>query len=111
MADDNANGYGIAQWGGVRKKGLIQYAKDHGLDPSSQAANYGFLKQELKGEDKYCIDALKGKGLDGATKSFCTDFEKASDPQMGSRIALARQLSNAARSVRHAGRHDLARRL
>jgi len=92
MADDNGNGYGIAQWGGVRKKGLIEYAKKNGLDPSSQAANYGFLKQELSGPYQSSIAAVKGKNVNAAAEAFCRVFEQASDPQMGSRLSIAKQL-------------------
>ena len=93
MADDNANGYGIAQWGGVRKQGLIAYAEANKLDPSSQAANYGYLKQELSGEYKGAIDAVKGTNdVAGATAAFCNSFEKPSDPQMASRVEYAMKL-------------------
>lgn len=93
MADDNGNGYGIAQWGGVRKQGLIDFAKANKLDPSSQAANYGYLKQELQGEYKGAIDAVKGTNdVAGATAAFCNSFEKPSDPQMASRLEYAMKL-------------------
>jgi hypothetical protein len=93
MADDNGNGYGIAQWGGVRKQGLIDFANANKLDPSSQAANYGYLKQELQGEYKGAIDAVKGTNdVAGATAAFCNSFEKPSDPQMASRVEYAMKL-------------------
>lgn len=93
MADDNGNGYGIAQWGGVRKQGLIDFAHANKLDPSSQAANYGYLKQELQGEYKGAIDAVKGTNdVAGATAAFCNSFEKPSDPQMASRLEYAMKL-------------------
>lgn len=93
MADDNGNGYGIAQWGGVRKQGLIDYARANHLDPSSQAANYGYLKQELQGDYKGAIDAVKGTNdVAGATAAFCNSFEKPSDPQMASRLEYAMKL-------------------
>jgi Phage tail lysozyme len=94
MNDDNANGYGIAQWGGSRKEALIAFAKENGLDPSSQAANYGFLKQELSGEYKGAIDAVKNTdSSQDATQAFCKAFEKPSDPQMELRLQIARELS------------------
>lgn len=87
-ADDNANGYGIAQWGGTRKQGLEQYASSHGLDPSSQAANYGYLKQELSGPYSSAIDAVKGtSSAQDATSAFMNAFEKPSDPELSSRLA------------------------
>ncbi|MDH6146237.1 MULTISPECIES: phage tail tip lysozyme [Paraburkholderia] len=88
MADDNANGYGIAQWGGSRKQGLIDYAQQHGLDPSSQAANYGYLKQELETTQSGAIAAVKGTTTaEQATEAFCNAFEKPSDPEMASRLS------------------------
>lgn len=88
MADDNANGYGIAQWGGTRKQGLLDYAKQNGLDPSSQAANYGYLKQELETSQSGAIAAVKGTSTaQDATQAFCNSFEKPSDPEMASRLA------------------------
>lgn len=87
MADDNGNGYGIAQWGGSRKQGLIDYAHEHGLDPSSQAANYGYLKQELETSESGAISAVKStNSAQAATVAFCDVFEKPSDPEMASRL-------------------------
>ena len=93
-SDINGSGYGIAQWGGARKEGLIEFAQQHGLDPSSQAANYGYLKQELSGEYKSAIDAVKGTSTAAdATLAFCNSFEKPTDPQMNSRLAIVQQLA------------------
>lgn len=90
MADDNGNGYGIAQWGGSRKQGLLDFAASQKppLDPSSQAANYGFLKQELQTSQHGAIDAVKNaKTPQAATQAFSDAFEHPSDPQMASRLA------------------------
>ncbi|MFM0733725.1 phage tail tip lysozyme [Paraburkholderia sediminicola] len=96
MADDNANGYGIAQWGGSRKEGLINYAKQNGLDPSSQAANYGYLKQELETTQSGAISAVKNTSTaQDATQAFCNSFEKPSDPEMSSRLADLALVQNA----------------
>lgn len=93
MADDNANGYGIAQWGGTRKQGLIDYARQHNLDPSSEAANYGYLKQELQTSQAGAIAAVKGtNSAQAATQAFCNAFEQPSDPQMASRLGYLNQI-------------------
>ncbi|AMV47897.1 phage tail tip lysozyme [Paraburkholderia caribensis] len=93
MADDNANGYGIAQWGGTRKQGLLDYARQHNLDPSSEAANYGFLKQELQTSQAGAIAAVKGtNSAQAATQAFCNAFEQPSDPQMASRLGYLNQI-------------------
>lgn len=94
MADDNANGYGLAQWGGVRKQGLIDMAAQQGIPASSEKANVDFLVQELKGPYSGVIDELKTKGsAQEATESFCTSYEKPSDPQMQKRLEYADQLA------------------
>jgi len=93
MADDNANGYGIAQWGGTRKQGLLDYARQHNLDPSSEAANYGYLKQELQTSQAGAIAAVKGtNSAQTATQAFCNAFEQPSDPQMASRLGYLNQI-------------------
>ncbi|BDC44305.1 phage tail tip lysozyme [Paraburkholderia terrae] len=93
MADDNANGYGIAQWGGTRKQGLLDYARQHNLDPSSEAANYGYLKQELQTSQAGAIAAVKGtNSAQAATQAFCNAFEQPSDPQMASRLGYLNQI-------------------
>ncbi len=94
MADDNANGYGLAQWGGVRKQGLLNFAKANGLDPSSHAANYGFLKHELSGEYSSVIAAVKGTGTVGeATQVFSDLYLKPSEPRMNERLQIANSLA------------------
>lgn len=93
MADDNANGYGMCQWGGVRKQALLDTAAEMGVSPSSQAANYEHLKRELSGPYKNAIDAVKSAGsVEQATQAFCNTFEKPSDPQMASRVDYAMKM-------------------
>ncbi len=94
--DDNQHGIGIAQWGGTRADGLLKYAADHGIDPTSEAANYGFLKQELSGPYASSIEAVKkSTDLAGATAAFCNEFEKPTDPQMQSRNEYAQKVLTA----------------
>jgi hypothetical protein len=52
-------GLGWAQWTGDRRVAFEKYSKDNGLDPYSDAANYGFLKHELSTTYKSSIDAVK----------------------------------------------------
>ena len=94
MEDDNENGYGIAQWGGLRKEELLEYAELNRIPVSSDAANYGFLKQELKGKYGYIIDDVKNtNSVEEATQTFEKLFERATAPQMDSRLALAYKLT------------------
>ncbi|MGF6851379.1 phage tail tip lysozyme [Paraburkholderia sp. CI3] len=95
-ADNDANGYGIAQWGGARKQREEDYARTTGLDPSSQAANYGYLKQELQTTQSGAIEAVKStNSAQAATQAFCNVFEKPQDPEMNSRLNDLQQILNA----------------
>lgn len=94
MADDNGNGYGLAQWGGVRKQGLMDLAAKEGIPASSEKANVDYLVNELKGEYSGVIDALKKtNSVQEATQSFSANYEKPSDPQMQSRLDYANQIA------------------
>lgn len=42
-------GYGMAQWTGPRRVAFENYAAQQGLDIASYEAQYGYLRQELKG--------------------------------------------------------------
>jgi hypothetical protein len=90
----NKNGYGLCQWGEDRKDNLRKYAEANKLDISSQAAQYGFLLSELRGPFKSSLDAVKKSGsAEQAMRAFMNDFEKPSDPQEESRLAILRQIS------------------
>ncbi|WP_175717228.1 phage tail tip lysozyme [Burkholderia anthina] len=91
FADDNANGWGLAQWGGSRKQGEIAYANQHHLDPGSLDANIGFMNQELDGPYSQTISDLKNStSVEQATQVWDADYEQATDPQMGNRLQYAR---------------------
>jgi hypothetical protein len=88
MGGDNMHGYGIAQWDGPRKQDFLNYATEHNLNPSSQAANYGFLKQELETTQAGAIAAVKATDTpQAATEAFCNVFENPSDPELQSRLS------------------------
>lgn len=82
------SGYGVAQWTGSRKQDYLDYCSQHKLDPSSEQANYGFLKHELETSQSGAIDAVKQtQTAQDATVVFCNTFERPGDPQMSSRLA------------------------
>jgi Phage tail lysozyme len=54
-----AGGFGWAQWTGPRRREFFGWAEAHGLDPKSDAANYGFLLKELHADPKL-LAQLKG---------------------------------------------------
>ncbi|MBS1058220.1 phage tail tip lysozyme [Gluconobacter kondonii] len=90
MADDNANGWGLAQWGGSRKQGELDYAQQHSLSPGSLQANLGFMDQELEGPYSKTISDIKGtSNIQDAAKIWDQDYEQASDPEMSSRDQYA----------------------
>ncbi len=95
MAEDNQNGSGIAQWSGARKQGLIDYAREHGLATTSQAASYGFMRQELTtGGYQDAISAVKSTSdVAGATQAFSESYLKPSEPNMASRVGYAQSLA------------------
>jgi ABC-type transporter Mla subunit MlaD len=64
-------GFGWAQWTGPRRLQFEQYAKEHNLDPRSDEANYGFLRQELKApENAKLLEQLRAlKGPDAAKQA------------------------------------------
>lgn len=85
-------GFGWAQWTGSRRREFEAYCKANGLDPRSDEANYGFLKQELSTNYKGAISAVKATDSVGdATRVFESTYEKAGVKNMGSRYNYANQ--------------------
>uniref|UniRef100_UPI0019806655 phage tail tip lysozyme n=1 Tax=Burkholderia sp. Ac-20379 TaxID=2703900 RepID=UPI0019806655 len=92
-ADDNQNGYGLAQWGGVRKEGLEQFAASQGKPASDLGVQLDYLAKEV-GEKPGLVDALNSAGSpDAAAKVWDQQFEMASDPQMQNRNQYAEQFA------------------
>jgi hypothetical protein len=95
FADNNENGWGVAQWGGQRKAAEISYAQQNGLDPGSEQAQIGFINQELDSDYSNTITDLKGAtSADQAAQIWDQDYEQASDPQMANRDQYAQQFLN-----------------
>jgi hypothetical protein len=93
----NQTGYGIAQWGESRKQGLLDYASQHKLPPSSMAAQVGFMQQELNGPHAGVIQSIKAGGDSAASAAqiWTTQYEEASDPNMSGRLANTQQIQAA----------------
>ncbi len=53
-------GFGWAQWTGPRRVAFEAWAKERKLDPSSDAANYGFLLHELQTKYGRTLQAVRG---------------------------------------------------
>lgn len=89
----NGPGRGWAQWTDPgRKRRFFQYAKDNGLDPKSDDANYGFLKWELQNTHKGSIRDVKQPGtLEEKTERFERTFEGAGVKHYPSRNKYGRE--------------------
>jgi hypothetical protein len=89
-------GYGWAQWSDARKTGYLDWSKQQGLDPSSPAANYSFLRHELQTTESGAIDAVKQAGTaSDAADQFEKVFERAASPELAKREAYAQQVYSA----------------
>ncbi len=85
----------MAQEGGSRKTGEEAYAAQNGEAAGSMSAQLGFIDQELNTTYHQTVtDMQSATSLDQATQDWDTDFEQASDPQMGSRDQYAQQALN-----------------
>ncbi|MDQ7982550.1 phage tail tip lysozyme [Paraburkholderia sp. SARCC-3016] len=92
FADDNNNGWGLAQWGGARKQGEIAYAHQNGLNPGSLQANMGFMDQELNTDYSQTMSDIKSTTTtDQAALVWDRDYEQASDPEMSNRNQYAQR--------------------
>lgn len=84
-------GYGFAQWTGSRRRDFEAWAAARGLELSSYAANYGFLKHELTNTyEKRVIPKLRAaRTVEEATRIFSETFLRPGIPHMASRIDRA----------------------
>ncbi|MCS3686654.1 hypothetical protein ABIF07_006324 [Bradyrhizobium elkanii] len=89
-------GFGWAQWTGSRRRDYEAWCKANGLNPTSDEANYGFLKHELMTNHADAIAAVKRTGsVSDATRAFESSYEKAGIKHMGSRYNYANQAMSA----------------
>lgn len=88
-------GYGWAQWTGPRRRAFEQFAAQNKLDPTSDEANYGFLKYELQNTPEGAVLA-KLKGVNDpaqAAQIVAQYYERPGVPHMNSRINYATQIA------------------
>lgn len=70
------SGWGYAQWTGSRRTAFMNWATAHNLDPSSDAANYGFLQHELATNYAHVIPRMKRETtVAGSARAFEETFE------------------------------------
>jgi Phage tail lysozyme len=92
-------GYGWAQWTGPRRKQFFAYCQKTGNDKDSDAANYGFMKQEFEGPYKSVIVNLKKtQTVADATRVVLVQYEGAGVPATDRRIAWANMALTAFKS-------------
>ncbi len=97
MIPGSRGGWGWAQWTGPRRRAFEAWAAENGLDPSSDAANYGFLKHELQTSHKGAIAAVKGtQTVNDAMVAFEGRYEQAGIKSYGSRQKWAERAMRAA---------------
>ncbi len=83
-------GYGWAQWTGPRRRAYEAWCRENGKEPSSDAANYGYVIVELKGAYKHAIVAVKkASGLTAKVKAFEMEYEGAGVKNYASRVKYA----------------------
>jgi hypothetical protein len=78
LVPGSKGGFGWAQWTGPRRTAFESFCMRTGQDRFSDAANYGFLKEELNDTQKEARDAvLKAPNLSKAVRVFEATFERA----------------------------------
>ena len=100
-------GYGWQQWTGPRRKLFLNWCHNQGLDWQSDAANYGYLKHELSGQDPANSYAFvmthvrEAKDVAEATTAFERFYERAGVPALTDRIKWAQIALDAYRAAPH----------
>ena len=85
-------GWGLAQWTGPRRRAMEAWCRAEGLDPASEAANYGYLCEELRTNEAAARVALaRTATLESATETVCLLFERPGVVALESRLAWARK--------------------
>lgn len=93
-------GWGWFQWTGARRRAMEAWAKKRGLDLSSYEANYGWLVEELRGDEKAAVAATRrGVGLEAKVKAFEAAFERAGVKHYPSRLLYAQRALRAYRTA------------
>lgn len=91
LVPGSRGGFGWGQWTGPRRKAFEAWAAQNGLDPSSRAANYGFLKHELTATPEgRILDRLRAaETAEDAALAFSRGFLRPGIPHEDRRVALA----------------------
>ncbi len=91
LISGSRGGFGYAQWTGPRRRAFEAWADGNNLDRFSYAANYGFLRHELRNtSEKKVLPALKGaQSAPYAAAIFSKQFLRPGIPHLEKRQKLA----------------------
>ncbi|MCC6315356.1 MAG: peptidoglycan-binding protein [Thermomicrobiales bacterium] len=107
LVPGSRGGWGWAQWTGPRRRAFEAWIEARGLDPASDAANYGFLAYELRGPEARAIPAVRrARGLAGKVKAFEASFERAGVKHYPSRERWASVALAAFEAAEDRGKND-----
>lgn len=82
--------YGWAQWTGPRRRAFETFAREQGLSPASDEANYRWMATELRGSHASALRSLKrASGLRDQVVAFERTYEAAGIKHYDSRQAYA----------------------
>jgi len=94
----NKGGYGWAQWTDSewepRRTNFLKYAKVNKLHPTSDQANYGFLKTDLSNNPRYIKSIRGADDVNDATERFMNSYEKPN-----SKVAQLDKRQNRAQAI------------
>ena len=78
LVPGSKGGFGWAQWTGPRRVQFEAFCSTNGLSPISDAANYGFLKEELNTTQTQSVSAVqKAANIAKSVRTFEATFERA----------------------------------
>ncbi len=106
LVPGSAGGFGWAQWTGSRRTAFSQFCASQGLAVTSDEGNYGFLLEELRGEQAHSLVQLKKTStLEAGVYTFEAIFERPSDlqSQLQERIDFAKRALAGFNDPTHAG--------
>lgn len=83
LVPGSRGGFGWAQWTGPRRVAFEQWAQRQGLDPSSDQANYGFLRHEIQNtpHGRSALAAVRQTNTPEAAAAAFLPFETGGDPR------------------------------
>jgi hypothetical protein len=89
---DSGSSIGWAQWHATRKDDFLDWAKENGMDPNTDEANYAYLVHDLKVNYPDTLAKMqKAKTVEEATDIFMNEFEAPRLKARESRVGHAKR--------------------